>query len=75
MDAKAQGGASETAGPSAAAKPAGTCMTNGVTDRAMGGMSVSKKKEVLKSFLCSVCRSVGLERGTFRARAALDRQS
>ena len=46
--------APETAGPSAAVKPAGTCMPNGEKDRARGGMSEKEEKEVPKSFLCSV---------------------
>ena len=58
-------GASETAGPSAAVKPAGTCMPNGERDRARGGLSKKEEKEVLKSFLCSVCRSGRLERNGF----------
>ena len=61
-DIYAQGGAPETAGPSAVVKPAGTCMPNGVRDRARGGASVQEEKEVLESFLCNVCRSGRLER-------------
>ena len=36
-------------------------MPNGEKDRARGGLSEKEEKEVLKSFLCSVCRLGRLE--------------
>ena len=44
MDASAQGGASETAGPAGSAKDAGTCIVRGALDRAQGGVSKGKKR-------------------------------